>query len=129
MVGAVDYPLLNLFWTMILLFLWIAWIWVLIVVIRDVFRRNISGWAKAAWMFFMIFLPFLGVFVYIIANGSGMTQRDVQELQAQQQQFDAYVRDVAGGPASELQKAKQLLDSGAINQQEYEALKAKALAA
>ena len=130
MVFAADYPFLDVFWTMILFFFWVAWIWILILVLSDLFRRDLSGWAKAAWCFFLIVLPFLGVFIYLIADGKGMAERRVQDAQASQQQFDSYVKNVAstGGPAGEIEKAKALLDSGAISQQEFDALKAKALA-
>jgi hypothetical protein len=132
MVLAADYPFLNIFWTMIIFFCWVAWIWVLVLILSDVFRRDISGWAKAAWVIFLIVLPFIGVLVYLIANGSDMTERRVHDAQASQAQFDEYVRTTAaastGGPAGEIEKAKALLDSGAISQQEFDALKAKALA-
>jgi hypothetical protein len=129
---AADYPFLDVFWTMIIFFCWVAWIWVLIVIISDLFRRHdTSGWIKALWVIFLIVLPFLGVLIYLIANGSGMSRRQVEQTQAAQQQFDSYVQSVAatgGGGATELAKAKELLDSGAINQDEYDKLKAKVLA-
>jgi hypothetical protein len=130
MVLAADYPFLDVLWTMILFFCWVAWIWLLIVIISDIFRRDMSGWGKAAWIVFLIVLPFLGALIYIIANGKEMTERRVRDAAASQQHFDSYVRNVAssGGPAGEIEKAKALLDSGAINQQEFDALKAKALA-
>ena len=136
MVVAADYPFLNIFWTMIIFFCWVAWIWLLILVFSDIFRRDISGWAKAAWVVFVIILPFLGVLIYLIAEGKHMTERRVADAAASQQQFDSYVRSVAaeggggggGGTASEIARAKELLDSGAINQQEFDQLKAKALA-
>ena len=129
MIFAADYPFLNVFWTMILFFFWVAWIWMLILIISDVFRRDISGWAKAGWCFFLILLPFLGALVYLIAHGQGLTERRVPRRAASQEQFDSYVRTVAArGSAGEIEKAKALLDSGAINQQEFEQLKAKALA-
>jgi hypothetical protein len=129
---AADYPFLDVFWTMIIFFCWVAWIWVLIVIIGDLFRRHdTSGWIKALWVIFLIVLPFLGVLIYLIANGSGMSRRQLEQTQAAQQQFDSYVQSVAatsGGGATELAKAKELLDSGAINQGEYDTLKAKVLA-
>jgi hypothetical protein len=126
---AADYPFLDVLWTMILFFCWVAWIWIVITVFIDVFRRHdISGWAKAAWVVFVIVLPFLGVLVYLIAQHDGMRERSVQQAQAQQQAFDQYVRDTAGGSAAEIAKAKELLDSGAITQEDFEKLKAKALA-
>lgn len=131
MLVASDYPFLDVFWTMIIFFLWVIWIWVLIVVLMDVFRRHdTSGWAKAAWVFFIIFVPLLGVLTYLIVNGQGMSERNVKEARQSQSQMDDYVRSVAStsGAAGEIEKAKQLLDSGAIDQQEYDALKQKALA-
>jgi Short C-terminal domain/Phospholipase_D-nuclease N-terminal len=126
---AADYPFLDILWTMIIFFVWVVWIWMMITILTDVFRRgDISGWGKAAWTIFLIILPFLGAFIYLISQGRGMTERNVKQVRGQQEQFDDYVRTVAGGPAAEIDKAKQLLDSGAINQQEFEALKTKALA-
>ena len=97
MVFAADYPFLNIFWTMIMFFCWVAWIWVLVLILSDVFRRHISGWAKAAWVIFMIVLPFIGVLVYLIAHSSDMTERRVKDAQASQAQFDEYVQDDGGG--------------------------------
>jgi len=128
---AADYPFLDVFWTMIVFFVWITWFWLLITVFGDVFRRHdVSGFAKVLWLIFVIVLPFLGVFVYLIANSKGMTERNISRAQAQQQQFDAYVQSAAGsgGAAAEIEKAKQLLDSGAITQSEFDAIKQKALA-
>jgi len=128
---AADYPFLNILWSMIIFFLWVAWIWVLILILSDVFRRHdLSGWGKAGWTFFLIVLPFLGALIYLIAHGDGMAERRAQDVQGQRAQMDDYVRSVAGsgGAAAEIDKAKQLLDSGAINQTEFDALKAKALA-
>jgi hypothetical protein len=129
MVLAADYPFLDVFWTMILFFCWVAWIWMLIMIFSDVFRRDISGWAKAGWCLFVIVLPFLGAFVYLIANGSGLTERRIRDAQVSQANFDQHIRTVAadGGSAGEIERAKQLLDSGAINQDEFERLKTKAL--
>jgi phospholipase D-like protein/putative oligomerization/nucleic acid binding protein len=125
---ATDYPFLNILWTMIIFFAWVIWIWIAITVLVDVFRRHdIGGWHKALWVVFVIVIPFIGVLVYLIANHEGMAQRNVKQAQAQQKQFDDYVRDTAGGSAGEIEKAKQLLDSGAISQGEYDRLKAKAL--
>jgi ABC-type multidrug transport system fused ATPase/permease subunit len=126
---AADYPFLDVFWTMIIFFCWVAWIWVLIVIISDLFRRHdTSGWVKALWVIFLIVLPFLGVLIYLIANGSGMSRRQAESVRASQEQFDSYVKSVSGGSATELAKAKELLDSGAINQAEYDQLKSKVLA-
>jgi Short C-terminal domain/Phospholipase_D-nuclease N-terminal len=129
---AADYPFLNILWSMILFFAWVIWIWMMIIILSDVFRRkDISGWGKAAWIVFLIVLPFLGVLIYLIAQHDGMTKRSEEAAQAQKAQFDDYVRTTAGGgggAAAEIDKAKQLLDSGAITQDEFAALKAKALA-
>ncbi|TML28622.1 MAG: hypothetical protein E6G26_05705 [Actinobacteria bacterium] len=115
---------------MIIFFLWVIWIWFLIAILSDVFRRHdIGGGTKALWTIFIIFLPIAGAFTYLIVNGSGMAQRNVSESQAQQGRMDDYVRSVAGsGAAGEIERAKGLLDSGAINADEYAALKARALA-
>ena len=131
MVVAADYPFLDVLWTMLIFFLWVIWFWILIVVIGDIFRRqDTSGWGKAAWCLFVIFLPLLGVLIYVGVNGKGMSERQVKDTQKAQAQMDDYVRSVAssGGAAAEIEKAKQLLDSGAISADEYAALKQKALA-
>jgi hypothetical protein len=131
-VGA-DYPLANIIWTMFVFFAFVIWIWTLFAVFADLFRRDdVSGWGKAAWTLFVIILPFLGVLVYLIADGKGMAERRAGDSEASQKQADAYIRSVAGsggGPASELAQAKQLLDSGAITQEEFNELKRKTLAA
>jgi hypothetical protein len=128
---AADYPFLNILWSMIIFFVWVTWIWMMILILSDVFRRrDLSGWGKAGWTFFLIVLPFLGALIYLIAQSDGMAERRAQDAQGQRAQMDDYVRSVAGsgGPAAEIDKAKALLDSGAINPAEYEAIKAKALA-
>jgi hypothetical protein len=128
---AADYPFLDVLWSMIIFFVWVTWIWMMILILSDVFRRrDLSGWGKAGWTFFLIVLPFLGALIYLIAQGGGMAERREQDAQGQKAQMDEYVRSVAGsgGPAAEIDKAKALLDSGAIDQAEYEAIKAKALA-
>jgi uncharacterized membrane protein YcjF (UPF0283 family) len=130
-VFAADYPFLDIFWTMIIFFSWVIWIWMVIVVLADVFgRHDVSGWGKAAWVIFIIVLPFLGVLVYLIANSSKMAERKQSDSRAARAEFDDYVKTVAapGGAASDIEKAKQLLDSGAITQAEFDGLKAKALA-
>jgi hypothetical protein len=127
--AASDYPFLDVFWTILIFFLWVIWIWFLIAILSDVFRRHdIGGGQKALWCLFVIFLPVLGALIYVIANGQGMAERNVKEVQTARSETDAYIRSVAGGPAGEIEKAKQLLDSGAISQEEYAALKANALA-
>lgn len=128
-VGA-DYPFLDVLWTMLVIFAWIIWFWLLITVFMDVFRRrDTSGFHKVLWIIFVIVLPFLGVFIYLIVNNDGMAERNMQQARAQKEQFDSYVRDAAGsgGPATEIEKAKGLLDSGAITQEEFDAIKTKAL--
>jgi putative oligomerization/nucleic acid binding protein/phospholipase D-like protein len=115
---ASDYPFLDIVWTMLVFFLWVIWFWILISILGDVFRRHdISGWGKAAWTVFMIIAPFLGVLVYMIANGQGMAERSVKTIEA---------TAATAGPATEIATAKQLLDTGAITQEEYEAIKRKA---
>ena len=129
---AADYPFLDVLWTMLIIFAWIIWFWLLITVFSDLFRRrDTSGFAKVLWIIFVIVLPFLGVFIYLIVNHDGMTQRSMNEAQTQRAQMDDYVRSVAGsgGAAAEIERAKGLLDSGAITQAEFDAIKAKALAA
>jgi general stress protein CsbA len=130
---AADYPFLDILWTMILFFCWVAWIWVLVMIFADLFRRHeTSGWTKALWVVFLIVLPFLGVLIYLIVNSKGMAERQAKQAQAGQEQFAEYVRSVSakgeGGAATEIHKAKELLDSGAITQAEFDSLKAKALA-
>jgi hypothetical protein len=129
-VFAADYPFLDVLWTMIIFFCWVAWIWLLIVIFGDLFRREISGWAKAAWTVALIVLPFLGTLVYLISQGTAMTERRIRDVQVSQANFDEYVRTVAtdGGSAGEIARAKALLENGTINQSEFEQLKAKALA-
>jgi hypothetical protein len=129
MVLAAEYPFLNIFWTMIIFFVWVCWIWMVVGIFADIFsRHDISGWAKAGWSAFVIVLPFLGVLIYLIANGQSMAERRAGQARASRAEFDDYVKTVASGPAGEIEKAKQLLDGGAIDQGEFEALKAKALA-
>jgi len=126
---AADYPFLDVFWSMLIFFCWVIWIWVVITVLIDVFRRDdISGWIKAIWVIFVVILPWLGVLIYLIVEHKGMQERSVRQAQEQKQAFDSYVRDAAGGSAGEIAKAKELLDSGAITQAEFDQLKAKALA-
>jgi len=133
MVFAADYPFLDIFWTMIIFFCWVVWIWMMIAILSDVFRRrDLSGWSKAAWTVFLIVLPFLGALIYLISNSQGMAERNLEQAQGRRAEMDEYVRSVAtdgGGAAAQIEKAKGLLDSGAINQTEFDALKSKALAA
>jgi hypothetical protein len=128
---AADYPLLDIIWTMLVFFGWVIWFWLLIVVFGDLFsRHDVSGWGKAGWMVLLVLLPYLGVFIYLIAQGAKMAERKEARSQAARAEFDDYVKTVAspGGAAAEIEKAKQLLDSGAITQSEFGALKAQALA-
>jgi Phospholipase_D-nuclease N-terminal/Short C-terminal domain len=119
----------DVMWTMFVFFIWILFFWMLFVVFGDLFsRHDVSGWVKAGWCIFVIILPFLGIFIYLIANGHGMGERAQQRAQSQQSQMDDYVRSVADSGAEQIAKGKQLLDSGAITQAEYDQLKAKALA-
>jgi hypothetical protein len=130
-IAAADYPFLDVLWTMVIFFAWVIWFWLLITVFADLFRRrDIGGGKKVVWTIFVIFLPFLGVFAYLLANGDGMAERNAERMQAQKSQFDDYVQSVApgGGAAAEIDKAQKLLESGTITQSEFEALKAKALA-
>jgi Short C-terminal domain/Phospholipase_D-nuclease N-terminal len=128
---AYDYPLLGMFWTFLWFFLWIAWIVVLFRVIFDIFRsKDMGGWGKALWVIFVVFLPFLGVLVYLIARGHSMSERDYQDAAAQEKAFQAYVRSAAGtggGSADELTKLADLRDKGVISDAEFQAQKAKLL--
>ena len=130
MLVAADYPFLEVLWTLLIFFAWVAFFWVLITVAIDVFRRrDIGGGKKALWLIFMLFIPFIGVFTYLIVNHDEMAQRNLDQARAQQTQFDDYVKSVSGGgAAAEIEKAKGLLDSGAITQAEFDSIKAKALA-
>ena len=124
-----DYPFLEVMWTLIVFFAWVIWFWILITILMDVFRRrDVGGGKKALWVVFLILVPFLGVLIYLIINHDEMAERNVKEAKASQTQFDDYVKSVSGGAAGEIEKAKQLLDSGAISQAEFDAIKAKALA-
>ena len=130
MVLGADYPLLEAIWTILLIFLFVMWIFLVLRVIIDVFRRDdISGWSKAIWTAALIFIPIVGVLFYLIIHGDTMGRREIDQVRAQQAQVDDYVKSVAGsgGAAAEIDRAKQLLDSGAITQDEFEKLKAKAL--
>ena len=130
LITAASYPFLNVFWDILIIFAWILFIWVAIVVFTDIFRRrDISGWGKAGWIILIVFLPWIGVLIYLIANHDGMAERNQKDTRAAQAQFDQAVRQAAGtgGPASEIDTAKKLLDSGAISQAEFDSIKAKAL--
>ena len=128
---AASYPFLDVLWTMFIFFVWILWFTLLFRVWGDIFRRHdLSGLGKTGWLIFTIVVPFLGVFIYVITQNEGMTQRTLDRAQAQRAQFDDYVRTTAtsGGATAEIEKAKGLLDTGAITQAEFDALKQKALA-
>jgi hypothetical protein len=136
MILAADYPFMDIFWTMLVFFLWVMWFWCLMIVLTDVFsRQDVSGWTKALWTVFLIFVPVFGMLVYLIAHGKDMAERRVQSTQAAQARVDDRIRTVAGSPsgnggaAGEIARAKQLLDSGAIDPAEYQQLKTRALAA
>jgi uncharacterized membrane protein YcjF (UPF0283 family) len=125
-----NYNFASFLWDVLVIFAFVIWFWMLIVVFGDIFRRHdIGGWAKAAWIILVIVLPYLGVFIYIIAEHGGMAERNTQQLQAQQAATDEYIRSVSGssGPATEIETAKKLRDAGDITQDEYDAIKAKAL--
>ncbi|MDW5593189.1 SHOCT domain-containing protein [Conexibacter stalactiti] len=137
MVFAADFPFLDVLWSMIIFFAWVAWIWMMIVILSDVFRRDdIGGWKKAAWCVFMIVLPFIGVLTYLIAQHDGMVRRNMEQADRVQRQFDERVRTVAGsgnggsggGAAAQIEAAERLRARGTINDDEFASLKAKALA-
>ena len=128
---ASEYPFLNIVWTMLVFFGLVIWIRLLFTVFADLFRRHdISGWAKAGWCLLAIVLPFVGVLIYLGTQGAGIAERSAEQTQAAQAQFDQYVRETAGagGATEEIAKAKELLDSGAISQTEFDSIKQKALA-
>jgi hypothetical protein len=132
MIAATSYPFLEVFWTMLIFFAFVIWIWILITVLIDIFRRHdTSGFAKVLWIIFIIVLPYLGVFVYLIAEHKGMTERAIKQQEAAQSQMDKYVQSVAAqtDPAEQIAKAKGLLDAGTITQAEFDQIKQKALAA
>ena len=123
-----DYPLLHLLWSMLLIFGFVIWFWLLITVFSDLFRRHdISGGKKVLWIILLFASSFIGILIYLIVNGHGMAERNAKQMQQAQKQFDDHVKEVAGGSAAEIAHAKSLLDSGAITQDEFEALKTKAL--
>jgi hypothetical protein len=126
---AYDYPILGLFWTMLIFFIWIAWIMLVFRVIMDIFSNSeMKGLAKAFWLIFVIILPWFGVLIYLIVNGTSMAGRSIERQQAAQDEFSAYVRQAAGSSADELTKLAGLRDSGVITEEEFAAQKAKLLA-
>ncbi len=129
-----SYPLLNLFWTMFIFFLWVIWIWILIAVFIDIFRsHDLSGWGKALWFLFVLFIPVIGVLVYLIARGGKMHERAARQAQQQDAEFRGYVQQAAAGSpgstADQLTKLADLRDRGVISAAEFEREKAKVLAA
>ncbi|WP_406182653.1 SHOCT domain-containing protein [Streptomyces sp. NBC_01006] len=129
---AVDYPLLNMFWTMMMIFLWVLWFMLLFRIIGDIFRDDeLGGWGKAGWTIFVIILPFLGVFVYLIARGRGMGERELVRMQRSEQEFRSYVQETAGATsqAEEIARLAELKNKGDITAAEFEQAKAKVLAA
>jgi membrane protein implicated in regulation of membrane protease activity len=126
-----SYPLLGAFWTIFEVFLWVLWIWVLIYVFIDIFRsHDLSGWGKALWFLFVLFIPLIGVLVYLIARGGKMQERAARDARQQEQDFRTYVQEAAGSatPADQLAKLAELRDRGAITAEEFEREKAKVLA-
>ena len=127
-----SHPLIHILWSFFIIFIWVAWFWILISITIDIFRRHdTSGGVKALWLIFIIFAPFLGVLVYLITQSKGMAERHAEQVSAQRQMLDEHIRATAGGgggAAAEIERAKALLDSGAITQAEFDSLKAKALA-
>lgn len=127
-----SYPLLGAFWTILEIFLWVLWIWILIYVFIDIFRsHDLSGWAKALWFLFVLFLPLIGVLVYLIARGSEMHERAARQAQRQDREFRSYVQQAAGSQttADQLTKLADLRDRGVITADEFEREKTKVLAA
>ena len=126
-----SYPVLGVFWTILMVFLWVIWFWVLITVIIDIFRsHDLSGWAKALWFVFILFLPLIGVLVYLIARGGKMHERQVRQAQRQEEQVRSYVQEAAGSQSSadQLAKLADLRDRGVITAEEFDREKAKILA-
>ena len=126
-----SYPLLGAFWTIFEIFLWVIWIWILITVFIDIFRsHDLSGWAKALWFLFVLFIPLIGVLVYLIVRGGKMHERAVQQAQRQDEEFRSYAQQVAGSQSSadQLAKLADLRGRGVITAEEFEREKAKILA-
>ncbi len=125
-----NFPLLNVFWTMLWFFLWILWIFLLVRILTDVFRSSdLNGWGKAGWSVFIIILPFFGVLTYLIVRGGSMHTRDVRQAQQSEEAFRSYVQQAAsGGPSEELTKLAALRDRGVLTEEEFAAQKAKLLA-
>jgi hypothetical protein len=131
LLASTDYPFLEVFWTILIFVGFFIWIWLLFMIFADIFRRtDIGGWGKAGWIIFVIILPYLGVFVYLIAEHKGMTERTIAQQESAKSEMDQYVRNVAGSsdPTEQIAKAQELLKSGTITQDEFDAIKRKALA-
>jgi hypothetical protein len=129
--GSYSYPLLGAFWTIFIIFLWVIWFWILITIIIDLFRsHDLSGWAKALWFIFILFLPMIGVLVYLIARGGKMHEHAVRQAQQQEAEFRSYVQQSAGSqtPADQLAQLADLRDRGVITDAEFDREKAKILA-
>jgi hypothetical protein len=125
-----DFTFFDFFWSMLVFFLWIMWFWLLFSIWTDIFRRDdISGLGKTGWLVFTIVLPFLGAFIYLITQDDGMRERGIARARRDRERMDSYVRETAGsgGAAAEIERAKGLLDSGVITQEEFNVLKANAL--
>jgi uncharacterized membrane protein YcjF (UPF0283 family) len=128
---ATSYPLLEAFETILIFFAFVIWIWLLFTVFVDLFRRqDASGWVKVGWIVLIILLPYLGVFIYVIAEHKGMTERSTRQQEAAKSEMDQYVRSVAGrsDPTEQIAKGEELLKQGTISQAEFDQLKRKALA-
>jgi len=128
---ATSYPFLEVFWTMLIFFAFFIWIWLLFIVFADIFRRtDASGWIKVVWIIFIVILPYLGVFVYLIAEHKGMTERSIKQREAAQTQMDQYVRSAAGrsDPTEQIAKGEELLKDGTISRAEFDQIKQRALA-
>ena len=129
--ASTNYPVLDVFWTMFEIFAFVVWFWLLFVVLTDVFRsRDMSGWAKAAWTIFVLFLPLIGILVYLVTRGRSMNQRSAQAAQQQDEAFRSYVQEAAGSPSSadQLAKLADLRQRGVISSAEFENEKSKVLA-
>jgi hypothetical protein len=135
MVIAADYPVLDVLWTMLIFYAWVVWIWMMVIILTDVFRRrDIGGWSKALWTVFLIVLPFIGALAYLISQHDEMAQRNLDQVEMQRRELDAHIRSVAGGgdgdgAAEQIAKAEDLRARGVITDAEFDALKSKALAA
>ncbi len=129
---ATSYPLLEVLWTIVIFFGFVVWIWILFTMFADLFRRqDIGGWTKTAWIIFVVILPFLGVFVYLISQHKGISERSIRQQESAKREMDQYVRTVSGSsdPTQQIAKGEELLKAGAITQAEFEQIKQRALTA